>query len=184
MRTYLPAVVLLLALFAAQSAHAQLRADVPTRPAGVAVYEQPTGFGLGQLFNSDNFRLSHSYELSYNSFGGQGIGLGLYTSSLRFQPSDRLAARVDIGVAHSPFGSSALQQQFGFNQDQPAQVFIQNASLAYRPSENSIITFSFQQSPYGSYYSPFGHGYSPFGSSSMRIRSADHDAMFFRPLSK
>jgi hypothetical protein len=177
---YLPFVVLLLALFAAQQAQAQLRADVPARPAPVAVYEQPTGFALGQLFNAETLRLSHSYELSYSSFGGQGIGVGLYTSSLRFQPSDRLAARVDVGVAHSPFGSSALQSRFGFSSEQPAQIFLREATLAYRPTENSMITFSFQQSPFGGFYGPLG--FSPYGGHGFHtsFRPADHDALFFR----
>lgn len=181
---YLPVVVLLLALFAAQHAQAQLRAEVPARPAPVALYQQPAGFGLGQLFNAETLRLSHSYEFSYSSFGGHGIGVGLYTSSLRFQPSERLAARVDIGVAHSPFGSSALQNRFGFSAEQPAQIFLREATLAYRPTENAVITFSFQQSPFGGYFGPLG--LSPFGGHGFHtsFRPADHDALFFRSTSR
>jgi hypothetical protein len=186
MRRFLPLLVLTVALLAAHPVQAQLRAEAPGKPAPVAVYDQPaSGFALGQLFDSEAFRLSHSYEFSYNSFAGEGIGVGVYTTSLRYQPTDRLAARVDLGVAHSPFGSNDLQQQLGFSEDQPARVFLRNASLAYRPTENSLLTLSFQRSPYGGYY---GHGagpmgYSPFyGGNSFHatVAGQDHGAMFWR----
>lgn len=188
MRRLLPLFVLTIALLAAHPAEAQLRAEIPGKPAPVAVYEQAnSGFSLGQLFNAESFRVSHGYQFSYNSFAGEGIGVGVYTSSLRFQPSDRLAARVDLGVAHSPFGSGQLQSQLGFSEDQPARVFLQNASVAYRPTENSMITLSFQQSPYGNFYGPRGasaFGHSPFygGGSSFgaSVGSRDHESMFWR----
>jgi len=188
MRRLLPAVLLVAVLLATAPAQAQLRADRPGTPAPVSVYEQPSsGLALGQLLASDAFRVSHSYSLSYGSVGGQGLGLGVLTTSLRYQPSDRLAARVDVGVAHSPFGSSALQQQLGFDQNAPAQVYLQNATLAYRPTENSVFTLSVQQSPYGGYFSPYGRGaggfgMSPYGRSSFQAQfaPADHDALFWR----
>lgn len=186
MRHLLPIAVLALALLAAAPADAQLRSAIPSGNAPVAVYDQPaSASGLGQLFNSDNFRVSHSYEFSYGNVAGDGIGLGMYTTSLRFQPSDRLAARVDVGVAHSPFGSSALQQSLGFSQDQPARVFLREATIAYRPTENSVITFSMSQSPFGSYYSPFGMspfggGFGPGGGMSARYAPGDFDSMFWR----
>lgn len=166
MRSTLTLLVFAAALFVAVPARAQLRANVPSGSAPVAVYGQPqSGFSLGQFFNAKNFRVGHSYEMSYTSFGGEGLGLGVYTTSLRWQPTDRLAARVDVGVAHTPFGSEGLQQRLGFSQDAPAQVFLRNAELAYRPSENAVIHLQVRQSPFGGYASPYGHGYGPgFGS--------------------
>jgi hypothetical protein len=187
MRQLLPIAVFAVALLLAAPAQAQLRANLPTAPAPVVVYDQPTGTSLlSRYVNSETFKLSHSYEFSYSNLGSEGVGLGVYTTSLRWQPSERLAARVDVGVAHSPFGSSALQQRMGFDQGTPAQVYLRNAAVAYRPSENTLITLSVQQSPYGSFYSPYGHqgmyGMSPFGGSQFRtmIAPADHDAFFWR----
>ena len=82
------------------------------------------------------------------------VGLGVYTTSLRWQPSARLAGRVDVGVAHSPFGDGAVQSALGFDGAGDTRVFLRNAELAYRPTENSVIHFSVQQSPYGAYASP------------------------------
>ena len=164
------ATAVLAALLLAAPASAQLRANVPGSPAPSVVQATPGSTALGDLFASDRFRVNHSYELSYSSFGGQSLGLGVYTASLGWQPTDNLAARVDIGVAHSPFGSSGVQDQlFG---DDPARVFIQNAELAYRPTDGTEIRLQFQQSPFGRFASPYGYGalggygpyaYAPYG---------------------
>jgi hypothetical protein len=191
MRRLLPVAAFAVALAVAVPAQAQLRAELPSGPAGVAVFDQPTGSSfLSQYVNAETVKVSHSYELSYSSFGSEGVGLGVYTTSLRFQPSDRLAARVDVGVAHSPFGSSALQHGLGFGPDSQAQVYLRNATLAYRPTENTMFTISVQQSPFGSYASPYGYGpygMSPYGMSpysgtrmQTRFASAGHDALFWR----
>lgn len=187
MRTLLPLAVLIVALFLAAPAQAQLRAEAPQRIAPVAVYESnaSTGLGLQNLFNAETMRLSHSYEFSTGSVGGDVMSLGVLSTTVGWQPTDRLAARVSVGVAHSPFGTDRMQSAMGFSQDQPARVFIQDATLAYRPTENSVLTFSFSQSPYGNYASPFGHGYAPYGHSPFqqarfRAASANHDALFWR----
>ncbi|MEM1043253.1 MAG: hypothetical protein AAGI91_11560 [Bacteroidota bacterium] len=174
--------VLAALLYLAAPAHAQLRADLPqTGAAPVAVYQAPTGFSLGSLVNPEHFKISNSYEMSFSSFGGQSLGLGVLTTSLRFQPTNRLAARVDVGVAHSPFGSDGLQQQLGFGQDTPARVFIRNAQIAYRPTENSLIQFQVQQSPFGGYASPYGY-YSPYGGTQVRagFGASDYNDLFWR----
>jgi hypothetical protein len=155
-----PVAVLLLALYAAPAA-AQRRADLPGRPAPVAVYDAGTGAPAGGLLDPSAFRFSHSYEFSYSGFGGEGLGLGMYTTSLRWQPTDRLAARVDVGVAHSPFGSEGVQQALGFDGDTPARVFLRNAEIAYRPTENTVLHLQVRQSPFGAYAAPYGYGYSP-----------------------
>jgi hypothetical protein len=189
MRTYLAAALLLAVLVTATPTQAQLRADIPGRTASTAV--QAPGTGLGNVFASDRFRLQHSYEFSYNSFGaGESLGLGVYTSSLQWQPSDRLAARVDVGVAHSPFGTGEIRSAMGFDASTPARVFLRNAEVAYRPTENSIIRLQIQQSPYGNYASPFGYGHGQYGDhfgydryrsgSSFRIQAGGDDATFWR----
>src|SRR5690606_1051296 len=137
----------------------------------VTVYETAGAPTLASLFNARTLRINHSYEFSYSSFAGDGLGLGVYTTSLGWQPSDRLAARVDVGVAHSPFGDGALRNALGFDQDAPARVFLRNAELAYRPTENSLLRLQVQQSPYGHYAAPYGYagyGMNPYGGFGMR----------------
>jgi hypothetical protein len=177
-------VLLLVALlFVTAPAEAQLRADLPQGDAPVAVYQSQTGFSLGSLINPEHFDISNSYEMSFSSFGGQSLGLGVLTTSLRYQPTDRLAARVDVGVAHSPFGSEGVQQSLGFSPDTPAKVFLQNAQIAYRPTENSLIQLQVRQSPYGNYASPYGY-YSPYGVGGSAFRASygasDFNDLFWR----
>ncbi len=180
MRTASSVLLLAAVLWLAAPAHAQLRANLPQGEAPVAVYEAPTGTGLGALLNPEHFKISNAYEMSFSNFGGQSLGLGVLTTSLRYQPTDRLAARVDVGVAHSPFGSDAVQQGLGFSQDSPAKVYLQNAQVAYRPTENSLIQFQVRQSPFGGYASPYG--YSPYGGSQVRagFGASDYNDLFWR----
>ena len=144
---------------------AQRAADVPGRPAPVVLSETPSALGLGQLFNAETLAFSQSYEASYSAGGAGTLGLGVYTASLRWQPTDRLAGRLDLGVAHSLFGSSELQSGLGLEDGQP-RVFLRNAEIAYRPTDNAVLHLSVQQSPYGAYASPYGYGagYGAYGS--------------------
>ncbi|HLT46551.1 MAG TPA: hypothetical protein VK002_04925 [Rubricoccaceae bacterium] len=183
MRTVVATAVLAAALALAAPARAQLRADLPGGPAPVAVYETPGALSLAQLFNARTLRIDHSYEFSYSSFAGGGLGLGVYTTSLGWQPTDRLAARVDVGVAHSPFGDGALRSALGFDQDTPARVFLRNAEVAYRPTENSMLRLQVQQSPFGPYASPYGYagyGLAPYGGFGMHAGYGTADALFWR----
>ena len=179
--------VLALALVVAAPASAQRTADLPGRQAPVALTDGGGGLSLARLFNAETVKLSHSYELSYGSGPTGGVGLGVYTSSLRWQPSEKLAGRVDVGVAHSPFGSSGVQSALGFEGTGDVRVFLRNAEVAYRPTENMTLQLRVQQSPYGAYGaygSPYGYGYglSPYGASrvSARFAPADADRLFFR----
>lgn len=154
MRTLALAVLLAFAI----PARAQRAADVPGRTATTVLSETPGGLGLGQLFNAQTLQFSQSAEMSYGGGAGGTVGLGVYTASLRWQPSAKLAGRVDIGVAQALAGSGFYS---GLGNDQP-QVFLRNAELAYRPTENAVIHLSVRQSPYGSYASPYGQT-SPYG---------------------
>ena len=150
------ALAALLAL--AVPARAQRAADVPARTATTVLSETPGALGIGQLFNAQTLQFSQSVEMSYGGGASGTVGLGVYTASLRWQPSSALAGRVDIGVAQGLAGSGAYA---GLGDDQP-RVFLRNAELAYRPTENAVFHLRVQQSPYGSYASPYG---APYGRS-------------------
>ena len=182
---------LALLLASALPARAQRAADVPGRPAPVALSATPGApLSLGALFNAETLDFGQSYEASYVGGAGGSVGLGLYTASLRWQPSAKLAGRVDLGVAHSLFGDDAAQSALGLGGADGPRVFLRNAELAYRPSENATVHLSVRQSPYGAYASPYG--YSPYGvgpgyglgyglrqhSATLRVGGADD--LFFR----
>ena len=189
-RSFAFALVLLTALVAAP-ARAQFRGEAS--PAAVAVYDAPAapnGLNLGALFNAQTLQFSQQAEFSTTTGGAGTLGLGVYTTSLQWQPSARLAGRVDVAVAKNMFSSGALGSAFG--SDDGARVYLRNAEIAYRPTANSVLHLSIQQSPYGSYASPYGYssgyGGDPYGRSiygnrtgfSARVGTDGADRLFFR----
>ena len=184
------ALALLLAF--ALPVRAQRAADVPGRQAPVALSETPATLSLGSLFNAETLDFSQSLEASYGSGYGGSVGLGMYTASLRWQPSARLAGRVDVAAARTVFDGGALGNGLGLEPGQDTRVFLRNAELAYKPTENSVIHLQFSQSPYGPYAAPFGaapygtgYGLGAYGSrygvgQSARIRVGGSDDLFFR----
>lgn len=170
-------------LTVAVPAQAQLRQDAREIAAQSTprLYDAGTGFSLNKLFSPQTFKMAHAYEFSAGSLGGNGYSLGVYTNSLMWQFSQKLAARVDLSVAHSPFGNAP---GFGHSvnavsgEQQPFRFFVQNAEVAYRPSENMELRFSYRQSPYGSFYSPYG--YSPYGHPFGVQSYSDAEPLFWR----
>lgn len=134
------------------------------------------------LFNAQTLRFSQSIEMSYAGGAMGSLGMGTYTGSLQWQPSARLAGRVDVAVAQSLFGSGAVAGAPGLSGGQP-QVYLRNAEIAYRPTANAVLHLSVQQSPYGAYASPYGYG-SPYGPGAARyaarMGTAGADRLFFR----
>ncbi len=158
MRKTLSLLCLIAFLWLAVPAQAQLRNALQENPPSVQLYDsEGPGFLFNKLFNPSVFRMSHSIEMSTGSFGGRSSSLGMYTNSMAWQFSDKLAARVDMSVAYSPFNNGAL----GFGEQQKPQVFLRNAEVAWRPSENVQFHLQVRQSPYGSYMSPYGY-YNPY----------------------
>ena len=116
--------------------------------------------------------MSHTYEMSIGSSQYGTSSLGMYTNTMAWQFNDKLAARVDVSAAYSPFGNALGQGE------QRPRVFLRNAEVAYRPLENMQIHLQIHQSPYGAYASPYGYynpgygygyrdaGYYPMGPSS------------------
>ncbi len=158
MRSALTAICLFVILAVATPAQAQLRGGDDMRKSPVKILDSGAAtFALNKLFSPAHFRMSHSYEFSTGSFGGVSNSLGMYTNTMQWQFNQKLAARVDVSYAHTPFGGN----QFS-NEGHGGQLFLRNAEIAYRPTENLELHFSVRQSPYGMYMSPYGY-YSPFG---------------------
>lgn len=159
MRNILSLFVLLVVLGVSLPAQAQLRDHVQSRQAEARLYGSDAPmFALNRLFSPEHFKMGHSYEMSFGSFGNGVSSLGMYTNSMMFQFNQKLAARVDVSFAHSPFGSNNVM-----GQSNQGQVFLRNAEVAYRPSEKVHLHLSVRQSPYGSYMSPYGAYMSPYG---------------------
>ncbi len=182
MRNLVSLLCLIVLLGVAVPAQAQLRANVQNQDARTQLYGQEgTAFSLNQLFSPQHFRMSHSYEMSFGSFGGSSSSLGMYTNTMRFQFNSKLAARVDMAYAFSPFGQMSA---FSGGSDQ-GQLFLRNAEVAYRPSENVQLHLQVRQSPYGNYMNPYGymnrHAYGHHYGSQMhaRIGTSRADDLFW-----
>lgn len=180
MRRLLFSLTLVVVLGFMVPAQGQVLREGASQQVPVRVYGEGDGFSLNKLFSPEHFQLRHSYEMSYNSFGGQGMTLGTYTSSLMWQFNQKLAARADVAFSHTPFGTGAYQQALG--EDSSGKVYLRNAEIAYRPTENMRLHLSFRQSPYGTYANPYGYGYAPYGGNgySMRVQSGDADRLFWQ----
>lgn len=176
MRALLSLLCIVVLLSLAQPAQAQLRENAQVQQAPTQLYASDTGFNLfSDLFDAEHFRMGHSYEMSFSSFGGNSSSLGMYTNTMMWQFNDELAARVDVSVAHSLMGGASFQEQ------QP-RVFLRNAEIAYRPAKNIEFHFQMRQSPYGRFMSPYGYGYGGFSPyrSSFGIHSLPTHDLFWR----
>lgn len=137
-------------------AEAQLREDVPSNyhyTGNVLKSTQPEN----RLFGLVDYRMGHSYEMTFGSFGGQSYNQNIYTNTLHLYMSDRLTGRLDLAVAHSPFGNNIMGNQ-------GPQFFVRNAELNYNLNDRTHFRVSFQQIPQSSLYNPYMHGrhYHPF----------------------
>lgn len=153
-------VVIALLVLACGSLSAQLKSQVQQETqvsiSRIGDSSSPLSYLFG-WFNPDKFTMRHSFDLSYTTFGGQGLSLGSYTNSLRYEFADNLNARADIAFSFSPHNSLA---QFGKNDFN--KVYLKNAEVNYKPWDNTQVSLSFRQVPYGAgYYSPFSY-YNPF----------------------
>lgn len=119
------------------------------------VSNNTSSFLLGFL-NSPDFRMNHSFSLSYSAFGNNGIALGVYTNSMAYKFSDKLNVEVDASIINSPYSS------FGNNfTDQINGIYLSRAEINYKPTSNLFLSIQFRNAPYG-YYSRDYFGFSPF----------------------
>lgn len=119
------------------------RVNNPPAMTGPSVF-RPSSGGLN-LIDMNRLEMHHSYSFGVTSYGGgNNFSEGLYTNTLIYSFQAPVVMRMDVGVAHDPFGT----QTFG-PQQKSAQVYLQNLSLQYRPAENMLFTFAFSQYPGG-----------------------------------
>ncbi len=156
--------LLLIAVIAilATPADAQFRETVPNAYPQTRLYSPSNKVGalLNRVFNPSIFQMSHSFEMTAGSFGGNGYSLGMYTNTMAWQFSPKLSARMDVAVAYSP--QNQIAREAGFGQQHP-KVFLRNAEVAWKPSKNVQFHFQVRQDPYAypgmMGYGPYGYGY-------------------------
>ena len=160
--TYKNLLLIAVIAFLALPADAQFRETVPNAFPQTRLYSPSNKVGalLNRIFNPSVFQMSHSFEMTAGSFGGNGYSMGMYTNTMAWQFSPKLAARMDIAVAYSP--QNQIAREAGFGQQRP-QVFLRNAEVAWKPSERVQFHFQIRQDPYAYHgmmgYGPYGYGY-------------------------
>lgn len=107
-------------------------------------------------FDPGKLKMSQSYSLSYQTFGQNGLALGVYTNSLSYQVSDPLSVQMDVSVMHSPY--STLGGNFSKSL---SGIYLSRAEINYKPSDNTLFQVQFRQLPASMYYGGYGYG-SPF----------------------
>lgn len=116
---------------------------------------QPSSSLFFGWFDPNRFSMHHSFDLSYMTFGGQGMSLGTYTNSMMYQFADNLDARADVSMSYSPFNSFST---FGAKGSKDfSGIYLSRAQVNYRPWENFSVQLQYRQIPYGYFNSPFYH---------------------------
>ena len=158
--------VLLMSFCFASVVSAQFRGEEPVPPSVREGIQRQTGSGLGFL-DLDRLEMNHSLSASYMSMGSQGIGVTMYTNSLRYRISKPLSVSADVSLMFTPFGTMSRQAM-----NDMSGIFLSRASVDYRPSKNFQLSLQYQRYPY-SYHnrygmSPFGSGFGVSGSTISR----------------
>jgi len=175
MRVYLLLIAFTLCLGSAQVATAQYKSDAAAEAMMSQAKIYGDGFSLNKLFDPRFFQMRHSYEMSFGSVGGASGSMGEYTNSMMWRFSQKLAARVDVGVAHNMFGNAPTGTGLPGSQNSAASIYLKNAEVAYQPMKNMTLHLSFRQAPrgYGYYMSPYGYygngGYGGYNGASALI---------------
>ena len=138
---------------------AQFRGEEPAPPSvREGVYRSSGNNNILGFFNPDNLEMRHSVSVSYGSFGDQGLGMSMYTNSMRYRISEPLSVRADVAMMFSPFGSASSM----FNKQDLSGIFLRRASVDYRPSKDMHISLQYRNDPYA-IYNPYGSRYGARG---------------------
>ena len=159
MRIYLLLIAFTLTLGSAQVVSAQYKSDAAAEAMMSQSKIYGDGFSLNKLFDPRFFQMRHSYEMSFGSGGGSSGSMGEYTNTMMWRFSQKLAARVDVGVAHNLFGNAPTGFGSLGSQNSAASIYLKNAEIAYQPMKNMTLHLSFRQAPrgYGYFASPYGY---------------------------
>ncbi len=150
-------VAVAVALLGASASVAQFKSQVDQGPLVSDGVSSQSGSSLFGWFNPENFHMRHSFDLSYQTFGGQGMSLGTYTNSMTYDFSEKLNARADVSMSYSPYNTFST---LGGKKNDLSSIYLSRAEVNYKPWENVMVKLQYRQIPYGNYYySPF---YSPW----------------------
>lgn len=152
---------MLIVMLMSNNAFSQFRADQPNPYNRTGTITNPSlGEDATDVFGLFDMQMNQSYEMNFGAMGGGNLyNQNIFTNTMFMRFNENFHGRVDLSVAHSPFGNSPMM-----GQDQGMNFYIRNAELKYNLSENSTIRIQYQQNPGGyGYYGRSPYGHSPFG---------------------
>ncbi len=148
----------MLFVFVLSVTNAQFRDELNNKPDIRSGIVKNNSYGsLFGFFNPNNFKMNHAFDLSYTTFGGAGLAMGVYTNSMFYQFTDNLNLQADISIVNSPYNS--------FDKDFSKRVngvYLSKMQMNYKPTENMTIMFQYRNIPIGFYSPNYYGGYSPF----------------------
>lgn len=105
------------------------------------------------FIDPSKFSMNHSISMSYSAFSGQGVALGVYTNSMRYDFADNLNFQVDASIVNSPYNTLGDGFTNSIN-----GIYLSRAAVNFKPSDDTKISLEFRQGPgayYNNYYSPY-----------------------------
>jgi hypothetical protein len=149
MRSIVTVVVCVLVVAGSTNAQLKSQVDQQTSAARSLVHPNASISSFFGLLNSDDFRMQHSFSVSYLAGSGYGLSLANYTNSMFYRIAGPLDARVDLTLMGSPFGS------YGLGDNHFNKLYVSRAELNYRPSDNTVLRLGFSQMPFGYFNDPY-----------------------------
>lgn len=118
--------------------------------------------GLFGIFNSKKFQMSHIYNLSFSASGDNQLAVGSYTNRLFYKFNNKFNFQLWTSIVTTPYNSFNKNPNNKFG-----GIYIDKASINYKPSKNFMIQFEFSNNPYRRYnsfynynrFSGFNYGY-------------------------
>ena len=107
---------------------------------------------LFSFINPENFSMSHTFGMSYSTFGNQGMALGTYTNHLAYEFNEEFNIEVDASLVNTPYNTLGDQFSKSIN-----GFYLDRAQINYRPSKDFNVSLMFSNSPF-SYYNRNGYG--------------------------
>jgi hypothetical protein len=145
---------IILIIFISSISFAQFKGD-ESKPLNIksGILSDNSSSSLFSFINPENFSMSHSFGLSYSSFGNNGLALGVYTNHMAYKFSEHINVQLDASLVNSPYnslGDSFTKSINGF--------YLDRAQINYHPSKDFNISLMFSNSPFN-YYSNYGYGF-------------------------
>jgi len=118
--------------------------------------------GLFGIFNSKKFQMSHIYNLSFSASGDNQLAIGSYTNRLFYKFNNKFNFQLWTSIVTTPYNSFNKNSNNKFS-----GIYIDKASINYKPSKDFMIQLEFSNNPYRRYnsfynynrFSGFNYGY-------------------------